>query len=142
MGWVLEGIYTHGAPLAVHKMLVVREWGERNHYLVEMGLDNDPNVWERLYEKWAERFQFEKLHLYERRNPGDPDYNSLSKPKHFVLWKPWIPHMRPHADQATYKYQGPVVAVGFEKTAHHTVIVDKLKGMGYGHVGYAGDFSL
>jgi hypothetical protein len=141
MGWVLEGIFTHGAPLAVHRILIVREWGERGYYLLELGLDNDPYIFERLYEKWGEKFQYDILRLFEWRNPGDNDYNSMMRPKDLIFRKPWIPTMRPPADpHSTYK--GPVLGVAFDKTAENKVAIDVLKGYGYEHTGYGGDFGL
>jgi|RhiMethySRZTD1v2_1073278.scaffolds.fasta_scaffold181664_2 hypothetical protein len=142
MGWVLDGIFTHGAPLAVHEMLIVREWGERGYWLVEMGLDN--NVYERLYEKWGQQFRFEKLYLFEWRNPDDSDYNSVIRPKSLILWKPWLPSLQPYTPGPynENKYKGPVLGVAFDKTAQNKVAIDVLKGRGYEHVGYGGDFGL
>ena len=140
MGWVLEGIFTHGAPIGVEKMLIVREFGERSYYLLEMGLGSSPYVYERLYEKWGQKFQYDQLRLFEWRNPGDPDYNSMIKPKDLILWKPWIPELRPAG--SSKEYHGHLIRIAFDKTAQNKQAIDVLKGRGYENVGYGGNFGL
>jgi hypothetical protein len=122
-------------------MVITREWGERGYYLVEMGIGSDPWVYERLYEKWGKKAEYDKLHLYEWRNPGDADYNSVIRPKDLVLWKPWIARMRPAGDPHS-TYHGAVVGIAFDKTAQNKAAIDVLKGRGYDQVGYGGNFGL
>lgn len=127
MPWVLDGMFSHGAPIAMSKLWIARQWGDQSYYLLEMCLDNDPYNYDRLFAKFQENIKYEKLHLFEWRIPGDGDDGSVIKPKDLLLQNPWIYSLRKY----TSEHKAPVLGIALDKTAHHKKVTEVLRGRGY-----------
>lgn len=123
-GWVLDGIFLFGAPITIYELLITREWGNRNYHLLEMAIDDDPYLWTRLWEKIHGEYRFEKLYLFEWRDPGE---ESVIRPKSLTLWQPWMYSLV----KSTRTHEGPVLGIAFPKTGQNNAAIEVLRGRGY-----------
>jgi hypothetical protein len=124
LDWVLDGIFLFGAPLTLYELLITREWGDRDHHLLEMAIDDDPFLWTRLMERIRGENKFEKLYLFEWRDPGD---ESVIRPKSLTLWQPRMYSLV----KFTRTHEGPVLGIAFPKTGPNNAAIEVLRGRGY-----------
>jgi hypothetical protein len=123
--WVLDGIFLFGAPITIYDLLITREWGDQiTYHLLEMAIDEDPYLWTRLWEKIHGKNRYEKLYLFEWREPGD---TNVIRPKSLTLWDPWMYSLV----KFTRTHQGPVLGIAVPKNAPNDAAIDVLRGKGY-----------
>jgi len=124
MGWesqrVLEGIVQFGAPLNIWRIeLDYDRWQDRQYFVVNMQLDNDGDLAQRLMGKMKSEvgiYHYPRMTIME-----GPGHRSITTTvwREWVIEKPYLYSLQPDYSPSQYPYnvwKGWTLGIRFDKT--------------------------